>query len=245
MQHACEQQDEEPADRARGQEHGQGVAGEQLDQKGAGHRRDGQADAQDAGDKAALRGRDLVRQHRHHRGEQRIEEQLREAPPQQDDRDRRRHRDDEQPQEPTQQSAYHPGAAHAEPPGRAVAQLAEERVGEQRQKGADSGHQRQAVRRLVAAHQRVDLQGQGDQQGCEQLQGRSQVSRREQRDEPPPGPALGGPPGLGDVGHRRVPFRLEASMCGRPATGGWPCSGDLAAWCARGGQLTTSITASM
>jgi hypothetical protein len=56
-----EKQDEEAADPAGGQEHGQLVAGEQLDQEGAGHRRDGQADTQHTGDRAALIDRDLIR----------------------------------------------------------------------------------------------------------------------------------------------------------------------------------------
>ena len=80
VQRDREEQDEEPADRARDQEHGELVAGEQLDQEGAAHRRDGQTDAQDTGDQAALSGRDLVRQHRHHGGEQCVEEQLGDAP---------------------------------------------------------------------------------------------------------------------------------------------------------------------
>ena len=61
VQRDREEQDEEPADRARDQEHGELVAGEQLDQERAAHRRDGQTDAQDARDQAALSGRDLVR----------------------------------------------------------------------------------------------------------------------------------------------------------------------------------------
>ena len=49
-----EEQDEEPADRARDQEHGELVAGEQLDHEGATHRRDGQTDAQDTGDRGRV-----------------------------------------------------------------------------------------------------------------------------------------------------------------------------------------------
>jgi hypothetical protein len=50
VQAGREEQDEEPADRARDQEHGEPVAGEQLDQEGAAHRRDGHTDTQDTGD---------------------------------------------------------------------------------------------------------------------------------------------------------------------------------------------------
>jgi hypothetical protein len=64
----------------RGQEHGQPVAGEQLDQEGAAHRGDRHADAKDPGDQAALTGRDLVGEHRHQGGQQGVEEQLGDAP---------------------------------------------------------------------------------------------------------------------------------------------------------------------
>jgi len=88
-----EKEDEKPADRARAQEHREQAASEQLDQECAAHRRDRQADTQDTGDQAALNGRDLVRQHRHHGGEQRVEAQLGDAPPGQDHRDAGRQRD--------------------------------------------------------------------------------------------------------------------------------------------------------
>lgn len=61
VERAREEQDEEPADRARCQEHGELVAGEQRDKEGAAHRRDRQTDTQDTGDHAALSDRDLVR----------------------------------------------------------------------------------------------------------------------------------------------------------------------------------------
>ncbi len=75
-----EHDDEEPADGAWSQEHRQLVAGEDLHHVGAAHRRDGEADAEDAGNGAPLLDRDLVGQHRHHRGQHRVEEQLRQAP---------------------------------------------------------------------------------------------------------------------------------------------------------------------
>ena len=59
-----EEQDEHSADHARRGEHGELVAGEQLDQERAGDRRDRQTDPEDAGDQAALRGRDLIRKDR-------------------------------------------------------------------------------------------------------------------------------------------------------------------------------------
>jgi hypothetical protein len=65
LQRDREKQDEKPADRARDHQHGQLAAGEQLDQEGAAHRRDRDADTQDTGDQAALSGRDLVWQHRY------------------------------------------------------------------------------------------------------------------------------------------------------------------------------------
>jgi hypothetical protein len=46
--------DEKPADRARGDEHGELIAGEQLDQEGAAHRRDRRTGTQDTGHQAAL-----------------------------------------------------------------------------------------------------------------------------------------------------------------------------------------------
>ena len=49
----------------------------------------GVADPQDTGDQAALSGRDLVGQHRHHGGEQCVEEQLGDAPSDEDHRDAR------------------------------------------------------------------------------------------------------------------------------------------------------------
>ena len=48
--------------------------------------------------------------------------------------------------------------------------------------------QRQAVRRLLDPHQRVDLQRQGDQQGREEHQGGAHVRQRVQRDEAPSDP---------------------------------------------------------
>jgi DNA-binding CsgD family transcriptional regulator len=74
-----EGQNEQCADRTRHQEHGQLVAGEQLDNEGAADRRDRQTDTQDTGDQAALSRWDAVWQHRDQRGEQGVEQQLGDA----------------------------------------------------------------------------------------------------------------------------------------------------------------------
>ena len=100
LQRDREEQDEKPADHARGAEHGELVAGEQLDQEGAAHRRDRRTDTQDTGDQTALSGRDLVGQRRHHGGEQRVEEQLGEAPSDEDHRDARGNATTRMPREP-------------------------------------------------------------------------------------------------------------------------------------------------
>jgi hypothetical protein len=76
------------------------AGGEQFDQERAAHRRDGQADTQDTGDQAALNGRNLVWQHRHHGGKQRVEEQLGDTPPGEDFCDVGCQRDDEDAEEP-------------------------------------------------------------------------------------------------------------------------------------------------
>jgi hypothetical protein len=120
-----EKEDEKPADRARAQEHGEQAAGEQLDQERAAHRRDGQTDTQDTRYQAALTGRNLVRQHRHHRGEQRIEKQLGDTPPGQDHRDAGRQRDHQDAKATAYHADNHPWPAHPPPPRGAVAQLAE------------------------------------------------------------------------------------------------------------------------
>ena len=159
-----EKEDEKSADRARAQEHGEHVAGEQLDQERAAHRRDGQADTQDTGDQAALSGRDLVGQHRDHGSEQRVEEQLGDAPSGEDDRDAGRQRDDKDAEGAADQADDHPWPPHAQPRRGAVAQLAEDRVADHRHQGADPGDKRQAARCLLDPDERVHLQGQGDQQ---------------------------------------------------------------------------------
>jgi hypothetical protein len=71
------------------------VSAEQLDDVCPADRGDRQADTQDPGDLAALGDRDLVGEHRHHRREQTVVEQLGDAPPDQDDRDVGGHRDEE------------------------------------------------------------------------------------------------------------------------------------------------------
>ena len=75
-------------------------AGEELDQEGAAHRRDGQADAQDTGHQASLPGRDLVGQHRDRGGLERAEARLGAAPPDQDDRDAGGHGNDQDAERP-------------------------------------------------------------------------------------------------------------------------------------------------
>ena len=203
VQRDREEQDEEPADRARGQEHGELVAGEQLDHEGAAHRRDRRTDTQDTGDQAALSGRDLVGQHRHHGGEQCVEEQLGDAPSDEDHRDAGGQRDNEDAEGTADQADDHPGPPHAQPRRGAVAHLAEERIAEHGQQGADPGDKRQAVRCPFDPHQRVDLQRQGDQQGRDEQQGGAHVRQRVQRDETPSDPV------------RRGRLRLQRSLgCG-------------------------------
>ena len=114
VQREGEEQDEEPADRAGGQEHGEPVAGEQLDQEGRAHRGDRHADAQDAGDQTALVDRDLVGQYGDLGREQRVEEQLGDAPSDEDDRDVGCQRDDEDAERAADQADDHPGPPHAQ-----------------------------------------------------------------------------------------------------------------------------------
>ncbi len=78
--------------------------GEELDQERGAHRRDRQTDTQDTGDEAALNGRDLVGQHRHHGGEQGVEAQLGDAPPGEDNRDAGRQRDNQDAKETAHQA---------------------------------------------------------------------------------------------------------------------------------------------
>ncbi len=66
----------------------------------------------------------------------------------------------------------------------AVAQSAEERVGEHGEECPGAGDQGQGVGCLVGAHQRVDLQRQAHQQGCEEEQDGSHVRQRVQQHEP-------------------------------------------------------------
>ena len=191
-----EKEDEKSADRARDQEHGDHVAGEQLDQECAAHRRDRQTDPQDTRDQAALNGRDLVWQHRHHGGEQRVEEQLGETPSGEDDRDAGRQGDNEDAEGAAYQAADHPWPPHAQPRRGAVAHPAEERITEHRQQCAGPGDKRQAARCPFDPHQRVDLQCQGDQQGRDEQQAGAHVRQRVQRDKTPAHPVCRGWPGL-------------------------------------------------
>src|SRR5437868_4632662 len=82
-----EEQDEEPASRARDQECRDRVAGEKFDEKGATNRRDRQTHTQDAGHQTALRPRDLVGQYCYESGEQSVEKELRHAPSDEYDQD--------------------------------------------------------------------------------------------------------------------------------------------------------------
>ena len=75
-------------------------------------------------------------------------------------------RDNEDAEGTAHQADDHPGPPHAQPRRGAVAHLAEERIAEHGQQGADPGDKRQAVRCPSDPHQRVDLQRQGDQQGA-------------------------------------------------------------------------------
>ena len=88
--------------------HGELVACEQLNQECAAHRRNGQTDTQKTGDQAALTDGDLIRHHRHHDGEQRVEKQLGDAPSDEHDRNGGCQRDDEDTERPTHQADDHP-----------------------------------------------------------------------------------------------------------------------------------------
>ena len=227
-----EEQDEEPTDRARGQEHGEPVAGEQLDQEGRAHRRDRHADAQDARDQAALVDRDLVREYGDLGGEQRVEEHLGDAPSDQDDRDVGCQRDDRDAERTTDQADDHPRPPHAQSRVGPVAHLAEERVHEHREQGAGAGDERQVVGGPVDSHERVDLQRQADQQRREEHQDGAHVGQRVERDEAPADPAYalnrGRQPGRGrqvrvravaaeirsgNVGHCGLHMMREADDC--------------------------------
>jgi len=128
LQRQHERQDKHAPDRTGSHEHGELVAGEQLDHEGAGDRRDGHTDAERAGDQAALHRRHLVWQDRDQSGEQRVEQQLSDAPAHQDDRNAGGRGDSQDAQRTADQSDDHPRPPHAEPGGGAVAQLAEERI---------------------------------------------------------------------------------------------------------------------
>jgi hypothetical protein len=195
VQRDREEQDEEPADRARRQEHREQVAREQRDQERAAHRRDGHADPQDTCDHPALGGGNLVRKDRNLGGEQCVEEELGGAPSEQDDRDGGCQRDDADAQGTAHQAEDHPWPPHAHLPGRSVAHLAEERVAEHRDQGADAGDEREAVRCLFDPHERVDLQSQGDQHRREEEQAGAHVRQRVQRDEAPSDPMRRDRPG--------------------------------------------------
>src|SRR5215207_11628718 len=75
-----------------------------------------------------LPGRDLVWQHRHQGGEQRVEEQLGDAPADEDHRNAGCQRHHEDAERTAHQADHHPGPPHAQPRRGAVAHLAEERV---------------------------------------------------------------------------------------------------------------------
>ena len=112
-----EQQDQAAADGARGQEHRDLVALEELDEERAQHRRDRHGDAQHPGDRAALRHRHLVGQDGDEGGLQGVEGHLRQAPPDQHDDDAGRGGDDGDAEHATGQPADHPRAPHAEAGG--------------------------------------------------------------------------------------------------------------------------------
>jgi hypothetical protein len=73
LQRDRKEQDEDPANGARNQEHGELIAGKQLNHKRAAHRRNGQTDTHEPRDPAALNARNLIWQHRNQGSEQRIE----------------------------------------------------------------------------------------------------------------------------------------------------------------------------
>ena len=129
-------------------------------------------------------------QHRHQGREQRVEEQLRDAPA----HERRRGRS----------GATATTRTPSEPPSRPMTihgrrmphrhdvrslSLPKNGLPSMASQGADPGDERQAVGRLVVAHQGVDLQRQGDQQGRDEHQAGAHERRRVQRDEPPADPA--------------------------------------------------------
>ena len=100
------------------------------------------------GDQAALDRRDLVRQHRHHGGEQRVEEQLGDTPSDEDDRDAGCQRDNEDTDGTARQTGDHPWPPHPQPRRGAVAHPAEERITDHGHQGADPRDKRQAARCL-------------------------------------------------------------------------------------------------
>ena len=153
LQRGDEQQDEERADRAGRHEHRELVTGEELDQVGATHRRNREADPEDTGHQTTLGDRDLVRKDRDLGGEQRVEEQLGQAPPDQHDRNAGRHSDDQDADAPTDEADDHPRPSHAHPGRRAVAQPTEHGVAHHGDQRPEAGDQREAVRCPVDRHQ--------------------------------------------------------------------------------------------
>jgi hypothetical protein len=91
------------------------LAAEGVHHVGAAYRCARQADAQDAGHRAPLLDRNLVGQHRHHRSQHRVEEQLRQAPTDQHHPDLRGKGDDQDAEGPTGQTDDHPRVPHPPP----------------------------------------------------------------------------------------------------------------------------------
>ena len=99
---------------AGGEEHGDLVALEELDEERAEHRSDGHGDAQHPGHGAALRDGHLVGQDGDQGGLQCVERHLRQAPPDQHDDDAGRGGDHGDAEHAASQPADHPRSPHAD-----------------------------------------------------------------------------------------------------------------------------------
>jgi hypothetical protein len=203
-----EEHDEQAADRAWNEEHGEIVASEQLDQKRGADRGDRETDTYETRDDAPLRERNLVRDHRHQRCEQCVEEHLREAPADDDDRNAGCERDHEDAERTAREADEHPGSPHPESRRGSVAHPAEERVGEDGQGGANARDQRKAVWRLIDPDERVHLQRQRDKEGGKEDKIRADERQREPRHPAPTNAAVNGVHRVGGAAGRRTHVRV-------------------------------------
>ncbi len=144
-----QQQDGGRTDEGRHQEHHQNRRRQRLYQERSAYLPDGHADAEHAGDGAALRRRHLIGQDRDDRRKHGIEGQLRQAPAEQQHRNAGRERNDDETGRAAHHAADQPGASHAEPRRGPIAHASEHRIADERKDRADPQHHRQLSGRVL------------------------------------------------------------------------------------------------